>query len=101
MPRMDGLELPPPPAQDLPVIFLTSKDEEIDELMGPNAAPMIISASLLSTSVAGTRARRAAEPRRDTTAGGWQRCRQEGSPDARSWPHLSAMNAPGTASRCA
>src|SRR6201993_449701 len=39
MPRMDGLELlrrPPQPGA-LPVIFLTSKDEEIDELMGLNA----------------------------------------------------------------
>src|SRR5664279_5965469 len=36
MPRMDGLELLRRlrQAQDLPVIFLTSKDEEIDELMG-------------------------------------------------------------------
>jgi len=33
MPRMDGLEL----LRRLPVIFLTSKDEEIDELMGLNA----------------------------------------------------------------
>ena len=36
MPRMDGLELLRRlrQAQDLPVIFLTSKDEEIDELFG-------------------------------------------------------------------
>ena len=39
MPRMDGLELLRRlrQAQDLPVIFLTSKDEEIDELTGLNA----------------------------------------------------------------
>jgi two-component system response regulator ChvI len=40
MPRMDGLELLRrlrQAAADLPVIFLTSKDEEIDELMGLNA----------------------------------------------------------------
>ena len=39
MPRMDGLELLRRlrQGQDLPVIFLTSKDEEIDELMGLNA----------------------------------------------------------------
>ena len=40
MPRMDGLELLRrlrQSAPDLPVIFLTSKDEEIDELMGLNA----------------------------------------------------------------
>jgi two-component system response regulator ChvI len=39
MPRMDGLELLRRlrTSQDLPVIFLTSKDEEIDELMGLNA----------------------------------------------------------------
>jgi two-component system response regulator ChvI len=39
MPRMDGLELLRrlKQASDLPVIFLTSKDEEIDELMGLNA----------------------------------------------------------------
>src|SRR5690348_16417287 len=39
MPRMDGLELLRRLRQagDLPVIFLTSKDEEIDELMGLNA----------------------------------------------------------------
>ena len=40
MPRMDGLELLHRLRQanpDLPVIFLTSKDEEIDELMGLNA----------------------------------------------------------------
>src|SRR3977135_2426433 len=38
-PRRDGLELLRRlrQAQDLPVIFLTSKDEEIDELMGLNA----------------------------------------------------------------
>ena len=39
MPRMDGLELLRRlrQTQDLPVIFLTSKDEEVDELMGLNA----------------------------------------------------------------
>ena len=39
MPRMHGLELLRRLRQgaDLPVIFLTSKDEEIDELMGLNA----------------------------------------------------------------
>src|SRR5580704_13637435 len=39
MPRMDGLELLRRLRQgaQLPVIFLTSKDEEIDELMGLNA----------------------------------------------------------------
>jgi two-component system response regulator ChvI len=39
MPRMDGLELLRQLRQtsDLPVIFLTSKDEEIDELTGLNA----------------------------------------------------------------
>jgi two-component system response regulator ChvI len=39
MPRMDGLELLRRlrTTVDLPVIFLTSKDEEIDELMGLNA----------------------------------------------------------------
>jgi two-component system response regulator ChvI len=39
MPRMDGLGLLRRLRQgaDLPVIFLTSKDEEIDELMGLNA----------------------------------------------------------------
>ncbi len=39
MPRMDGLELLRRlrGSTELPVIFLTSKDEEIDELMGLNA----------------------------------------------------------------
>jgi two-component system response regulator ChvI len=39
LPRMDGLELLRRLRQngDMPVIFLTSKDEEIDELMGLNA----------------------------------------------------------------
>jgi two-component system response regulator ChvI len=39
MPRMDGMELLRRLRQnaELPVIFLTSKDEEIDELMGLNA----------------------------------------------------------------
>jgi two-component system, OmpR family, response regulator ChvI len=39
MPRMDGLELLRRlrQASDLPVIFLTSKDEEIDEVVGLNA----------------------------------------------------------------
>src|ERR1700739_3098954 len=36
MPRMDGMELLPRLRQrvSMPVIFLTSKDEEVDELMG-------------------------------------------------------------------
>ena len=36
MPRMDGMELLEKlrKASDVPVIFLTSKDDEIDELMG-------------------------------------------------------------------
>src|SRR5215467_15888062 len=36
MPRMDGLELLERlrRSSDLPVIFLTSKDDEVDELMG-------------------------------------------------------------------
>ena len=40
MPRMDGMELLRRLRQktDLPVIFLTSKDDEIDELFGLNAA---------------------------------------------------------------
>src|SRR6266478_3895129 len=39
MPRMDGMELLRRLRQsmEIPVIFLTSKDEEIDELMGLNA----------------------------------------------------------------
>jgi two-component system response regulator ChvI len=39
MPRMDGMELLRRlrQAMEIPVIFLTSKDEEIDELMGLNA----------------------------------------------------------------
>src|SRR6185503_8466075 len=39
MPRMDGMELLRRlrQAAEVPVIFLTSKDEEIDELMGLNA----------------------------------------------------------------
>src|SRR5262245_979532 len=39
MPRMDGMELfrRLRQAAEIPVIFLTSKDEEIDELMGLNA----------------------------------------------------------------
>src|SRR6185369_3409234 len=39
MPRMDGMELLRRlrQAAEIPVIFLTSKDEEIDELMGLNA----------------------------------------------------------------
>src|SRR5579862_6498222 len=39
MPRMDGMELLRRlrQANEIPVIFLTSKDEEIDELMGLNA----------------------------------------------------------------
>src|SRR5580693_6379666 len=34
MPRMDGMETRLRQKSDLPVIFLTSKDEEIDELFG-------------------------------------------------------------------
>src|SRR5260370_32594285 len=39
MPRMDGMEVLRRlrQAMEIPVIFLTSKDEEIDELMGLNA----------------------------------------------------------------
>ena len=39
MPRMDGMEVLRRLRQntEMPVIFLTSKDEEIDELMGLNA----------------------------------------------------------------
>ncbi len=45
MPRMDGMELLRRVRQQsaMPVIFLTSKDEEIDELFGSRWAPMIIS----------------------------------------------------------
>jgi len=47
MPRMDGMETLRRLRQksDLPVIFLTSKDEEIDELSASRWAPTISSAS--------------------------------------------------------
>ncbi len=47
MPRMDGMELLRRLRQksDLPVIFLTSKDEEIDELFGLKMGPTTTSAN--------------------------------------------------------
>ena len=107
MPRMDGLELLRRlrQAQDLPVIFLTSKDEEIDELMGLNAGAddyirKPFSQRLLLERVRAVLRRaegKHAPPRRR------RRGRQEGSPGARQAGagSRSAMNAPGTASRCA
>jgi len=48
MPRMDGLELLRRLREksDMPVIFLTSKDEELDEALGLPWVPTIISPSL-------------------------------------------------------
>ena len=43
MPRMDGMELLQRLRQktNMPVIFLTSKDDEIDEILGLRMGPMI------------------------------------------------------------
>src|SRR5215831_14609649 len=51
MPRMDGMEMLRRLRQksDLPVIFLTSKEEEIDELFGLKRAPTISSANRFAT----------------------------------------------------
>ncbi|MBV9061900.1 MAG: response regulator transcription factor, partial [Alphaproteobacteria bacterium] len=74
MPRMDGLELLRRLRQDsdLPVIFLTSKDEEIDELMGLNAGAddyirKPFSHRLLLERVKAVLRRR--EPRKEPTSG--------------------------------
>jgi len=47
MPRMDGMELLQKlrKTTDLPVIFLTSKDEEVDEILGLRMGPTITSPS--------------------------------------------------------
>ena len=107
MPRMDGLELLRRLRQanpELPVIFLTSKDEEIDELMGLNAGADDYIRKPFSQRLLLERVRavlRRAEGRTTpplpvaTTA---RRKRWCGA----SWRSIrSAMNAPGMASRCA
>ena len=109
MPRMDGLELLRRLRQakpELPVIFLTSKDEEIDELMGLNAGADDYIRKPFSQRLLLERVRavlRRAEGRGTTPAAGRRWRRQEGSAGARQAGagSRSAMNAPGTASRCA
>ena len=102
MPRMDGLELLRRLRQnaDLPVIFLTSKDEEIDELMGLNAGRRRLHPqALLPAPAAGAREGGAA-PRRRQQGGR----RRPASPRRKRWCAASsrsipsATNAPGTAS---
>ena len=108
MPRMDGLELLRRLRQanpELPVIFLTSKDEEIDELMGLNAGADDYIRKPFSQRLLLERVRavlRRAEGR------GAVRSPPAAKPPRRkpwcaaSWRWTrSAMNAPGTASRCA
>ena len=88
MPRMDGLELLRRLRQanpNLPVIFLTSKDEEIDELMGLNAGADDYIRKPFSQRLLLERVRavlRRAEGRTSPPAAGSER-RQEGSPGAR------------------
>ena len=105
MPRMDGLELLRRLRQtaDLPVIFLTSKDEEIDEMMGLNAGAddyirkPFSQRLLLERVKAVLRRAEAARARRRR-----RRSRRRKRWCAASWRSIrSATNAPGTASRCA
>ena len=105
MPRMDGLELLRRLRQsaDLPVIFLTSKDEEIDELMGLNAGADDYIRKPFSQRLLLERVRavlRRAEGKNAPPRAG--RSRRKKRWCAASWRSIpSAMNAPGTASRCA
>ena len=88
MPRMDGLELLRRLRQanpELPVIFLTSKDEEIDELMGLNAGADDYIRKPFSQRLLLERVRavlRRAEGRTTPPAPGAEQC-QEGSAGAR------------------
>ena len=89
MPRMDGLELLRRLRQanaELPVIFLTSKDEEIDELMGLNAGADDYIRKPFSQRLLLERVRavlRRAEGRGAVPAAAGADGRQEGSPGAR------------------
>ncbi len=108
MPRMDGLELLRRlrQAQDLPVIFLTSKDEEIDELMGLNAGADDYIRKPFSQRLLLERVRAVAAPRRRQVGSGARRGAQT-PPRRKRWCGVnwrwirSAMNAPGTGSPCA
>ena len=107
MPRMDGLELLRRLRQanpELPVIFLTTKDEEIDELMGLNAGAddyinKPFSQRLLMERV--NAVLRRAEGRTTPPAPAATTARRKRS-CAASWRSIrSATHAPGMASRCA
>ncbi len=107
MPRMDGLELLRRlrQAQDLPVIFLTSKDEEIDELMGLNAGAddyirKPFSQRLLLERVRAVLRRAEGKVGSAPAAGADAARRKRWCAASWRWTR-SAMNAPGTESRCA
>ena len=104
MPRMDGMELLRRLRQnaEIPVIFLTSKDEEIDELMGLNAGAddyirKPFSQRLLLERVKAV-LRRAEGKKGGARAGG--RSQADDGARTSSCSIRCATNAPGTASRC-
>ena len=97
MPRMDGMELLRRIRQktDLPVIFLTSKDDEIDELFGLKmGADDFIKKPFLAAPAGGARESRAAPrrgPRRQYARSGSQqgdRARQAGHGSGPPFLHL-------------
>ena len=103
MPRMDGMELLRRLRQksDMPVIFLTSKDEEIDELFGLKMGADDYIRKPFSQRLLVERVKavlRRVQPREDPATAAAEAARASSS--AASWCWIpSAMPAPGTASR--
>ncbi len=103
MPRMDGMELLRRLRQktDLPVIFLTSKDDEIDELFGLKmGADDFIRKAVLAAPAGRAGQGRAAPGERPRSRGQVARTSRPARWSAASWSWTrSATPAPGRASR--